>query len=836
MMSKRGRSNPAFVVAAEVVLHAVIIVCPLSAGGAPRWVLWPLVLLSLLAMSLVLVDAVKSKRVLQLPIVAVVPLVIAATCLLQLLPLPGSVLGLMSPFAGTLREFALLPLELARPRPVTLDVASTWRELAKALSYAFVLFATVTVCRSRRATRRIVTTVALTGTLVAVMSLCHRFIGGAWLSADGTGSAWSWLRPFANANHMSGYLTLSALAALGVGFAEGDRPRLMLWVCAATACAGAVYSSGSRGGAACLTAAVCVFFIAQWLRRAREHAGRRAAADIVIAGLALTAVVGVGAYLGWETLVPRLDTVSTIEKLQRTKVELWPPMARAALEFWPLGMGRGAYELGFTAFQPVEPTVVFTHPENVVLQLLSELGVPIAGVVLALAALVLWRLMRASTKGPLEAAVFAALVGIALHDCVDFALELPGTAIAAAALCGTAFAAGPHREVHVRAAAGVGVMLAALAIVGAALSRPDFRDAESELQAMERAGVMPYELEARARQLVDRHPADYVLYLITARAMSTPAGQPQLALAWVNRAFLTRPIDPEAHRIAARALMRLGRRPQAMLEYRLAGALAEGVRLAKRIEELEILSVEPRNRFVVAHELIRRGRRAEAEAIAAAAPDESSSLDVLMLAASLAMDRKDLDGAAAHLARAARLVPESGTVTAAQAHLLAQKGDREGAVTMLRALTIKHPEEFGYAHALATLLLQMGRPREARDALSRVSPFVVDQGQRAQKMMLDALCYEAERSWSKAISSYESAARLAPTTEQPHLAAAVLYEKMGKLEEAQRSIHAAVRAAGGQLSDDKRAWIERLQKAASERDARLVTPPPESADTHTFDE
>src|SRR5690348_6481301 len=102
-----SRSTSRYILGAEATLAALVVLCPLALGGAAAWALWPLVLLSGVAAVLAAVGARRQGQSLHVPLVAVPLLGGAVLCAAQLVPLPPAVLGVLSPEAAALREYAL---------------------------------------------------------------------------------------------------------------------------------------------------------------------------------------------------------------------------------------------------------------------------------------------------------------------------------------------------------------------------------------------------------------------------------------------------------------------------------------------------------------------------------------------------------------------------------------------------------------------------------------------------------------------------------------------------------------------------------------------------------
>src|SRR5689334_2322770 len=148
MPSARAGRRSVYLVAAEVCTLALVVFAPLALGSAPAWTLWPIVLGGALASVLALIGCLRERNPVHLPLLALVPALIAGLCLLQLVPLPAALLRLLSPPAAEVREFALEPLGLAGPRPISLAPRDTWREVAKHLAYLSLLLAAVQIARS----------------------------------------------------------------------------------------------------------------------------------------------------------------------------------------------------------------------------------------------------------------------------------------------------------------------------------------------------------------------------------------------------------------------------------------------------------------------------------------------------------------------------------------------------------------------------------------------------------------------------------------------------------------------------------------------------------------
>jgi len=853
-MSPASRRTSRYSLGAEAALAGLIVLCPLALGGAPTWVLWPLVGLAALSILLAGIGAWRQGHALHVPLLAV-PLVAGAVlCLVQLLPLPSGLLEVASPEAAALREFALVPLGLSSSRPVSLDPPATWRALAAYLAYTLVLVAAVEVCRSSRSRRRLLATLSLTGAGVSLIGWVHALLGlkalfGIW--------AFAYAQPplvttFGNPNHLAGFLGLSSTVALGLALTSERRMRAALFAAAALVSGGGVFLSLSRAG-------ILFFLLGQVLlavallgerqgAQAREQ-GKPAWSRGAVVLLVLGATVAVGGYVAWEKLMVEAASADSVEELRHGKLDLWPMMADAARAFPVLGMGRGAFEASFTRYQTEPNPNTLTHPENAVLQLGAEFGVP-GLVVLGLMVWGFLRLMRRERLGRMEVAVLSGVAALGLHNLFDFSLELSACAVGAwVALAVVArpeerdSMAAPHTVWRLSPVNGMGIsaVFALLAVVALVPGRHTIAEAEAELVGLVQARAPLDQVRARALTLIDRHPSDYLLYGLVGSAYATggkaTAGE---ALAFVNRALYLRPMDAASHRIAARALLALGHRSQAFLEYRLAyesgdsGVLGqEALQQARTLEELQALS--PNAPRVVAalaltlaarperqeqalawfawarehFEALRSDRSPEAPRIRFDARDMDALWD---LEARLRVARRELREAEALCAELEGRAPEALEPMVLRAEVLRAQGRREEAIQLLDRTLPRFPGKVELSFILASHMLEAGLTRRAREVLQQASPFISDYSQRARLLSLEGESYEREGLLARALERYQTVARLAPAPEA-HFRVARLHESLRHYSAAARAVREGLQLLPAGTRREEETWVARLEEA-----------------------
>lgn len=806
-----------FWVASEVALAAALVVLPASLGGAPEWTAWLLWLLSALAVGTWLLGARRHHRRWSLHPALWLPVVLAGVVVLQLIPLPPGVLRVVSPPQAALRDFALVPLGLDAWRPVAVDVPSTLKALARIVSLGALFFVALELGRFSAVRRRLFAVLALASAATAVCGFVHLLAGAdALFGVKHFYGVVPLLTPFGNTNHLSAWLTLGGTVALALALKSPTRDAAIGWAAVAAVSAAGVFFSFSRGGIG--------LFIATWglvavSLVARRSGGMRGS----LPWLFITATLLVAGFLTFEQLVERAETLSSLEKLKATKVELWPMFLSGVTRYWPLGMGAGGFELGFSPAQTRELSTTFTHPEMVALQWAADFGLPLAVLCGAFFAWVTWRLWFATRPHVVENVVLLALLGVVAHDVFDFALELnavaPAFVIIAGLLC--ALDAGAERE---RAPRGLALALgAAVAACGPMLlvALPGFVGAEKALQSAITEGRRFEDVRAEAVRAIDRHPADWVLYANVAQDAARRAG-PREALAWINRVLVLRPEDGASHVAAARALLRLQQPAQALGEYKLAwekgdtASLADGLALAVKLDALDRVLLDQPGHLEALYRLL-RNQRDDARALQLLeTAQQFPPSDAVAEEANLLRVRHEaeLGSSEAALAALDALAPEVANahdLVMTRVQALTRLGRRDEAAKALERLLNREPSNVSAALALSDALGAMNRPAAAREVLQRVRPFVSNTAQRSALFQREAALWLLEGRFPRALDALQTASRLEPSSAGLHYRWAEVYERMGSLHSAADEVRRGRLLDSPEGAKSRDEWLRRLE-------------------------
>jgi len=566
----------------DATLVVLFIFPALAIGGVHSWVSVTAAMLASVAMALLITHQRSRKHPLELPWFGAVLLGVTAWTALQMVPLP---MGLLKLIAPTTAEVINVSLATFKPswHAISLDPGATLIETLKigTAALAFIVAHNRLQRRSRR-TLLWVVLVAVAGLLVLLGLLGTVLAPGKPLLfyTPAAGKAGGLIATsFVNPNHGAAFLSMATLMAIGLALAMREIQRRALLLILAVFLGSAVALTLSRGGMLALAGSATFFgFLLVWARR-DEHSDALGRAWPWFFGFAgATAVIA--AWLAPEALLSEMQTLlpgaSSWDKL-----DLWPAgLSMLKQNLW-VGVGRGAFFSTFPHYMDglTSTSHTFSHLENQYLHLPIELGLPIGGGLLLLSG-VAWVSWLRRSEFTVEVITLAAvLLMLALHNIVDFNLELLGIALPAAIIAGALSAAtwGTRREAPRRSrgwkrqlrwgallsAPGLLVLFAILSI-----TTDSAKDAEAKALKLVTDGAASAKVLPLVKEAILARPGDYLPHLTMARALSKE-GKPE-AVRWLNQALFLNPRDAAVHLEAARLLFRLGHRRQGLVECRLA--------------------------------------------------------------------------------------------------------------------------------------------------------------------------------------------------------------------------------------------------------------------------
>jgi hypothetical protein len=490
----------------------------------------------------------------------------------ELIPVPASVLAFLSPHTADVWARCLTPLGLPGPAWATLslDPGATRTQLLRGVVYALVFVTASRIAARREGVVFLEQALVFTGLALAVAAMVHPALGadkifGVYTPRNDPGVRH--MAPILNANALSGYLNIAFCLILGQLLAlRSIWPRSLL-AALAVAFVGLQVWIASRGG---LLGTVVAVVLVAWMSRAKAPERRGTVQPFLVPVLLVFAGVGMAVVASSEQAMGELATAEV------SKLDVIREAFRITGRFPLFGVGRGAFESVFPAFRTDPTHVVYTHPENIVAQWLTEWGsVPALFAFVTL--LIALRPSSATARSPRAAGAWGAIVAVTMQDLVNFGTEYPAVVIAlatcAAIVTGGTSGLDEPRKLDAWARRPRVLLTAfGVATLGAiALALPGFGHELFDDRAALRASALDpkvgrAEFDRRAEAAMLRHPAEpYLPFTGAIRAMRTSDASP---LPWVERTLDRAIVYGPAHLLLARWLV--PRSPsQARLEYRL---------------------------------------------------------------------------------------------------------------------------------------------------------------------------------------------------------------------------------------------------------------------------
>jgi O-antigen ligase len=442
--------------------------------------------------------------------------------ILQMAPLPGSVLGQLAPGTARLYEDFLpsrpeqLPPGASRDatpetRPgATLSVCpgETRQEVVRLLAVFLVFVVVRNNLTSVASLRRLCVAAVINGALLSFFALLQFFTSprnSLYWSIPSQGQVYG---PFICRNHFPFYVNLCVGLGLGLLLALGrsrhgsrrssplglvQDPRALWIVCGLALMIGSEVLSLSRGGFIALAGGFAVCAAVKVL------AGpRRLGSAWGVALVPALAVLLVG-WLGLGLVEERLGSLWKEDASRDARLAVWSQSLRSVPDFpwWGTGYGSFPYVEPLHRLPGQDPFLLYDHAHNDYLEALVEGGVVRLALSLLAIALVFALGLRAVRKqagraaGGLALGALFAFTTAVIHSAVDFGLHTPAIALLLTVLAAHLAALGSAAPAPARAeyALRLGVMAplagaAAGVLLGAVLVGEGWRAHQAERQRL----------------------------------------------------------------------------------------------------------------------------------------------------------------------------------------------------------------------------------------------------------------------------------------------------------------------------------------------------------------
>jgi O-antigen ligase/tetratricopeptide (TPR) repeat protein len=551
------------------------------------------------------------------------PLALFLIPLLQSLPLPLALRGLVDPNGNAL--LVDNDITTIHAWPLSLDPPLT-RECVGKAAAAVAIFMMAYHWASGQTKRHLVARlVAATGIAAVTIGLGHQILGFTEVYGVSPTQLRSLLRgPFVNPNHTAEFLELAAFTCVACALQRDNILNRYGWLTGALMCAAGAVGTLSRGALVGLLAGTLSFVL---LVRLSTDGGaqprRRVAVAWGVGGM--IAVAGIAAILGAGGLIDRFKSSSVGADI---RFQLWRDAFRV-LAAHPAGIGRGAFNHLYPVYRTVKNgafSITYAYLENHPLQLLVDSGVVLFLAIVAGLGVVVREIVRRGRRDRIEAALLAGLLAVTTHSFVDFGLETLGVSLPFAAILGTVL--GRCRATETTAVsrrttlALVGVTCAGLLFGVASIAHPS----DDNFDKLLKGARTVEDSRAILRRAQTTHPTDYFYAFAYARTEPLQkVGERSPRLHALNRALRLCPGCEQVHAEVARALWKMGLHSQALVEWR-AAVQNQPARLEPTMNELwragakpadlaALASFDPARMVEAANFLAQRGELANAISI-----------------------------------------------------------------------------------------------------------------------------------------------------------------------------------------------------------------------------
>lgn len=376
---------------------------------------------------------------------------IFVAALLQLLPLPQALLAALSPAADPFAR-ASDPAASGVWRPLSIYPVATIRSLLM-LAALLVFFLGLLKAFSRYSAVQVGKTLVVLGVVLAVVGIVQKaMFGGDVYTGMRIYGFWrpryslvTPFGPFVNKNHYAGWMAMAIPLTLGImgsalataRYVRADARSQMLWFStreggqfllfgfSALLMTAAAFMTLSRSGIGALLVTVPLISILA----TAGHASRRI--RVAITSVLVLLLLGGAVWAGSSATLTRLAEGS---ETLGFRLAIWRDALTMFRDFPVTGTGLNTFGAATLVYQTANRHMHFQEAHNEYLQLLAEGGLLLAiPIVTAMAAFV-WAVVRRfrSSEDPevywLRVGAVGGLVAIALQSLLEFSLQMPGNA------------------------------------------------------------------------------------------------------------------------------------------------------------------------------------------------------------------------------------------------------------------------------------------------------------------------------------------------------------------------------------------------------------------------
>jgi O-antigen ligase len=434
----------------EAGLALLILFTPFAFASAP---LWAYTSMELLVLVIVFAWVLRMAREGELSFpktpLNISILLFLALVIFQIIPLPESLLNIISPATGrfyydTLSASGSGELSgVATVRlagTISLHPYTTKVELLKVISYLGCFFLVIGNLNSRGQLRRLLVLIMITGFLLALFAIIQHFTWNGkiyWIYDYVKGG--TPFGPFVNKNNFAGYINMIIPLTLIVTLHERNNSLKAIFAFMALVMTIAVFLSMSRGGVLSFFGSM-IFLVTMLFSLRREYSRRLL---FIFPAIFFFALIIYLVFIGINPVVERLATLS--EKATYSGEIRWTVWASTIdiIKDYPFfGTGLETFESVFPGYRSLEASILhWRDAHNDYLQLIAETG--IVGFLIALSFFVIFFARAFRTVFSTETMVFgrilpgllASVVAFLISNIFTFNSHIPAVALLFSIIC-----------------------------------------------------------------------------------------------------------------------------------------------------------------------------------------------------------------------------------------------------------------------------------------------------------------------------------------------------------------------------------------------------------------
>ncbi len=414
------------------ILSGILILSALLFGSVEVWSS-SLILFMVFTLGLSWVlrgELVRHETTRQEKILLAVPAALIAYGLVQIVPLPQAIVGVLSPAAY--RVYRYYSVGAAGFMPLSLDTYRTTIELLRETAALIVFLIVVKSGRETGVLRRMMRYLVVAGFCISMFAIIQKATWNGdiyWFRELSLGG--EPFGPFVNRNHFAGFIGMIVPLGLGLALTERQKEKKVLFGFLSVVMAVALCFSLSRGGITGFFAGVAMFAFLVGKDKVQKR-------GVWLVGLFLIVLLTYLLYLGVAPVVTRFySTDITTEQ----RLTVWTATIGAIRDYWFAGSGAGTYIDLFPLYSPAGVQSIYDHAHNDYLEFILENGAVGTLILGAFAVLVLLAVSRRKIHGrnaTMRIAALSSVFSMAVHSVFDFNLHILSNLLLFACVLGMA--------------------------------------------------------------------------------------------------------------------------------------------------------------------------------------------------------------------------------------------------------------------------------------------------------------------------------------------------------------------------------------------------------------